>query len=126
MIAEQSGEEGGEVFEDGAAEFIDCPKGFDAEAAVEGNDGEVFADDTVTVGFEKFAGGFAGVETDVGAIHNAAVRVVEPAEEEIEADKDIGDVRDGDNDGTAGGAEDGEDVAEKAVGLIEVFEHVED
>ena len=68
------------MFEDGTADFVDFALGFDAEAAVEGNDGEVLIDDTVAVGFEQFAGGFAGVETDVGAVHDAAVGVVETAE----------------------------------------------
>jgi len=68
------------MFEDGAADLIDLALGFDAEAAVEGNDGEVLVDDTVAVGFEQFAGSLAGVETDVGAVHDAAVGVVETAE----------------------------------------------
>ena len=125
MVAEQGWEEGRESFEDPAAKLVDCTLGLDAQSPVEGNDGEVFTDDAVTVGFEEFAGGFAGVETDVGAVHDAAVGVIEAAEQEAKADENIGDVGDGDDHGTARGAENGKDVAQQAVRLIEVFEDIE-
>lgn len=123
LEAEQLGEE----FD---GEVLGAEGGVEEEGAlaafpefVEGDAGGGGAFDSEAGAVEQVGGGFAGEEVEVGAVEGAAVHFGEVAEEEHEADGEVGDVGEGDDEvGVVGG--DAAELVQDGEGVGEVFEDV--